>query len=378
VDLDKWSNAIARRRLGAAVVLLASLGLAVAWVATAQPLAVAWGATAQPLAGAWVATAKPVAGAWVATAQPLVPLPAVEAAEAARAARAERSAPAAQTADALKVMSFNIRYGTARDGDNAWPLRRGAVIEVIEAFGAEVLGLQEALHFQIEELVAAMPRYERIGVGRDDGIEAGEYAAILIDRSRLEVLAQGTFWFSDTPGVPGSASWGNDIPRICTWARLRDRASGHAFHVYNVHWDHISQPSRERSAELLMRTIARQALGGEDPSASDQPEPVIVTGDFNAGETNPAFRRLLGERSEAREVVEAPERALLDTFRLLYPAAGDVGTFNGFEGVITGEKIDAILVSEEWEVVAAEIVRAAPEGRYPSDHFPVTATLQFR
>jgi len=301
-------------------------------------------------------------------------------------------------------MSFNIRYGTARDGDNAWELRRGAVIEVIEAFGAEVLGLQEALHFQLEELVAAMPRYERIGVGRDDGVEAGEYAAILIDRSRLEVLAQGTFWFSDTPAAPGSTSWGNDIPRICTWARLRDRASGRAFHVYNVHWDHISQPSRERSAGLLMRTIAERTAGGEEPSAgdrrvagggadlageqrpdggedraaSDRPDPVIVTGDFNAGETNPAFRRLLGERSEAREVLEAPERALLDTFRLLHPAARDVGTFNGFEGVTTGEKIDAILVSEEWEVVAAEIVRAAPEGRYPSDHFPVTATLRFR
>jgi endonuclease/exonuclease/phosphatase family metal-dependent hydrolase len=283
-----------------------------------------------------------------------------------------------QTADALKVMSFNIRYGTARDGDNAWELRRGAVVEVIEAFGAEVLGLQEALNFQLEELGAALPRYERIGVGRDDGIEAGEYAAILVDRSRLEVLAQGTFWFSDTPAVPGSTSWGNDIPRICTWARLRDRASGRAFQVYNVHWDHISQPSRERSAELLMRTIARQVLSGEDPSASDQPEPVIVTGDFNAGEANPAFRRLLGVRSEAREVLEAPERALLDTFRLLHPAARDVGTFNGFEGDTSGEKIDAILVSEEWEVVAAEIVRATPEGRHPSDHFPVTATLRFR
>jgi endonuclease/exonuclease/phosphatase family metal-dependent hydrolase len=367
VDLDKRSNAIARRRLTAAVVLLASLALAGAWVTTAQPLA-----------GAWVATAQPLAGAWGATAQPHVPLPAVEAAEAGRAARTERTAPAAQAANALKVMSFNIRYGTARDGDNAWELRRGAVVEVIEAFGAEVLGLQEALHFQLEELAAAMPRYERIGVGRDDGIEAGEYAAILIDRSRLEVLAQGTFWFSDTPDVPGSTSWGNDIPRICTWARLRDRASGRAFQVYNVHWDHISQPSRERSAELLMRTIARQVLSGEDPSASDQPEPVIVTGDFNAGEANPAFRRLLGVRSEAREVLEAPERALLDTFRLLHPAARDVGTFNGFEGVTTGEKIDAILVSEEWEVVVAEIVRAAPEGRHPSDHFPVTATLQFR
>ncbi len=300
-------------------------------------------------------------GTGVVPAHPEVPPPAV--------------LPAPQAADSLKVMSFNIRYGTARDGDNAWELRRDVLIETIDAFGAEVLGVQEALHFQLEELVAAMPRYQRIGVGRTDGVEAGEYAAILIDRSRLEVLEQGTFWFSDTPEVPGSTSWGNDITRICTWARLRDRASGRSFYVYNVHWDHRSQPSRERSGELLMQTIARRA-SGEDP--------VLVTGDFNAGETNAAFQRLL----QAPESAEAPESAgaaeasgetpLFDTFRAMHPAAREVGTFNGFEGTTTGEKIDAVLASEEWEILAAEIVRDRRQGRYPSDHFPVTAKVTLR
>ena len=265
----------------------------------------------------------------------------------------------AQAADDLKVMSFNIRYGTARDGDNAWDLRRSALIEAIDAFRPDVLGVQEALHFQLEELVEAMPRYQRIGVGRTDGVEAGEYAAILVDRSRLEVLDQGTFWFSDTPEVPGSTSWGNDITRICTWSRLRDRTSGRSFYVYNVHWDHRSQPSRERSAELLIQTIARRASGAD---------PVLVTGDFNAGEANPAFRQLL----------EAPEVALFDTIRSLYPVAQEVGTFNGFEGTTSGEKIDAVLASEDWEIVAADIDRTPRQGRYPSDHFPVTAMLRLR
>ena len=280
-------------------------------------------------------------GAWVASAEP------------------PTASPAPQAADSLNVMSFNIRYGTARDGDNAWELRRSALIEAIEAFRPDVLGVQEALHFQLDELVAAMPRYQRIGVGRTDGVEAGEYAAILIDRSRLEVLEEGTFWFSDTPGVPGSTSWGNDITRICTWVRLRDRASGRSFYVYNVHWDHRSQPSRERSAELLIQTIARRAPGAE---------PVLVTGDFNAGETNRAFQHLLG----------APEAALFDTFRLLHPTARGVGTFNGFEGTTSGEKIDAVLASQDWEILAAEIVRSVRQGRYPSDHFPVTAILTLR
>lgn len=263
---------------------------------------------------------------------------------------------AAQAGDTLKVMSFNIRYGTARDGENAWELRRGAVIEVIETFRPEVLGLQEALRFQLNELGAEMPRYLEIGVGRSDGVEAGEYAAILVDRSRLEVLEQGTFWFSDTPDVPGSKSWGNDITRICTWARLRNRTSGRSFYVYNLHWDHRSQPSRERSAELLIERIVQRAVG-EDP--------VLVTGDFNAGESNPAFRYLV----EPREV------GLFDTFRALHPEAQGVGTFNGFEGTTSGEKIDAVLASAEWQVLASEIIRAAPQGRYPSDRFPVVATV---
>jgi len=280
-------------------------------------------------------------GAWVASAEP------------------PTASPAPQAADSLNVMSFNIRYGTARDGDNAWELRRSALIEAIEAFRPDVLGVQEALHFQLDELVVAMPRYQRIGMGRTDGVEAGEYAAILIDRSRLEVLEESTFWFSDTPSVPGSTSWGNDITRICTWARLRDRASGRSFYAYNVHWDHRSQPSRERSGALLLQTIIGRGFS-EDP--------VLVTGDFNAGETNPAFRQLL----------ESPEALLVDTFRLIHPMVGEVGTFNGFEGTTSGEKIDAVLASGGWEVVAAQIDRAARQGRYPSDHFPVTATLTLR
>jgi endonuclease/exonuclease/phosphatase family metal-dependent hydrolase len=256
-------------------------------------------------------------------------------------------------------MSFNIRYGTAADGDNAWEHRRDAVIEVIDAFRVDVLGVQEALHFQLVELAAALPRYQRIGVGRADGAEAGEYAAILVDRTRLEVLEQGTFWFSDTPEAPGSASWGNDIPRICTWARLRDREANRTFYVYNVHWDHQSQPSRERSAALLAETIGARA-------AAD--DPVLVTGDFNAGEANPAFRYLL----------EAPGLGLFDTFREVHPDASEVGTFNGFEGTTTGEKIDAVLASVHWQVVGAGIIRSARQGRYPSDHFPVMATLVLR
>jgi endonuclease/exonuclease/phosphatase family metal-dependent hydrolase len=258
----------------------------------------------------------------------------------------------------LSVMSFNLRYGTANDGANSWKYRRGLVFDVIREESPDVLGTQEALRFQLDELGAAFPEYTEIGVGRDDGKSNGEYSAILYRESRFELVEQGTFWFSDTPGAAGSMGWGANLPRICTWARLVERGSRRAFYVYNLHFDHQSQESRERSAELLAQRILERG----------HPDPVIVTGDFNADEDNAAIRYLTGE------VEPAPR--LRDSFRVLYPDATDVGTFNGFAGTSTRGKIDHVLVSAAWEVESAAIVRFAREGRYPSDHFPVTATLR--
>lgn len=256
----------------------------------------------------------------------------------------------------LRVMTFNIRYGTADDGANAWPGRRTLVGDVITAFGPSVLGVQEALAFQLEELDALLPGYGRVGVGRDDGMEAGEFSAIFYDRARLEVVSEGTFWFSESPSEPGSTAWGATIPRICSWARFRERASGRTFFVYNNHWDHQAQESRERSAALLLDRIGARVPAGD---------PVIVTGDFNAGEDNPAFRLLVGDADRLR-----------DTFRLLHASDTVVGTFNGFEGTADGPKIDAILASPEWAVLSSAIDRTEVAGRYPSDHFPVTAVLR--
>lgn len=266
-------------------------------------------------------------------------------------------------AHALDVMTFNIRYGTAEDGGDAWPLRRELLLDVIRAHKPHVLGVQEALRFQLDDVQRPFTDYGEVGVGRDDGGEAGEYSAILYDTSRLEVLEQGTFWFSATPQVPGSVSWGNRITRIATWARFRDLASGAAFYVYNMHWDHESQASRDSSAVLVLHHLAERPVA----------DPVIVMGDFNAGETNSAFRALLAGDS----LVAAAPR-LLDTFRAIHPSATDVGTFHEFIGGVEGEKIDGVLVSHDWRVLDASIVRTARDGRYPSDHYPVTARVILR
>jgi endonuclease/exonuclease/phosphatase family metal-dependent hydrolase len=273
-------------------------------------------------------------------------------------AQRQLSSPAAVSSE-VRVMSFNIRYGTANDGENVWPNRRAQVGHVISEFRPTVLGVQEALAFQVRELESMLPGYGRVGIGRDDGVEAGEFSAILYDASRLEVIAEGTFWFSESPGEPGTTAWGATIPRICTWARFRDLSNGRTFFVYNNHWDHQAQESRERSAALLLERIAAR-----DPAG----DPVIVTGDFNAGEDNAAFERLVRDG-----VVR-----LSDTYRTLHPSVTVTGTFNGFEGTSDGPKIDAVLATRDWLVVSSAIDRANSNGRYPSDHFPVTAVLRLR
>jgi len=265
--------------------------------------------------------------------------------------------------ESLNVMTFNIRYGTANDGPNHWTNRREFLMDVIRKEDSDVIGLQEALDAQIREIVAAIPAYAVVGVGRDDGKTRGEYAAILFRRDRLHVSDTGTFWFSDTPSVVASRSWGNTITRICTWARFVDR-DGRAFWHFNVHLDHISQPSRERSTVLLAQRIAERRTPDE---------PVVVTGDFNVGEDNPAIATLLGPREGG-----APP-LMLDTFRVRYPDEKVVGTFSGFKfGVIEGPKIDYILVQPGTEVLAAEIIRTSRDDKYPSDHFPVTARVRLK
>jgi len=254
----------------------------------------------------------------------------------------------------LSIMSFNIRYGTADDGENRWERRRGQLFDLLKASDPDVIGLQEALHFQIDEILAAVPGYRMVGVGRTDGGQDGEYAAILYRASRLTVRRTGTFWLSDTPDVVRSNTWGAALERICTWAIFDDNR-GTPFYAFNLHLDHVSQPAREKSVTLLLDRV-----GARQPAL-----PVVVLGDFNAGEANPATQAML--------------RTFRDSFRMRHPDAKDVGTGNQFKlGTASGEKIDYIFVEPATEVLGADIVRTSVDGRYPSDHFPVVAQIRFR
>ena len=255
------------------------------------------------------------------------------------------------SASKLKVMTFNIRYGTADDGDNKWENRKDIFFDVLKNQKADIIGLQEALKFQLDEIKARFPEYEQLGVGREDGKTKGEYSAILYLKKKFKADSTGYFWFSDTPEVPDSRSWGNNVTRICTWVLLKDISTGKSFYYYNLHIDHESQNSREKSAGLLLKRI-------------DGKKNVIITGDFNAGENNRAVKEII-------------EGGFEDSFRVLHPNEKDVNTYHAFKGTLTGDKIDYIFIRGTFKVNKAEIIRYNKEGKYPSDHFPVTAVLGY-
>ncbi len=258
----------------------------------------------------------------------------------------------------LTVMTFNIRYGTANDGENAWPKRAELVYKMIETHSPDIVGMQEALRFQIDQIKEALPQYAETGVGRNDGLSKGEYSVILFRSDRLSLAEHGTFWFSDTPERPGSTNWGNSIPRICTWARFIDRKTSRSFYVFNIHLDHQSQPSRVRSVELLVRRIAERG---------HKNDPVIITGDFNAAEDNPAVLFLKGDSPHSGDQPDGlpPRLAFVDSYRIVHPDAVDVGTFNGFKGRRSGGKIDYVLIDPSLDVLDAAILRDNADGRSP-------------
>jgi endonuclease/exonuclease/phosphatase family metal-dependent hydrolase len=258
----------------------------------------------------------------------------------------------------LRVMSFNIRYGTAPDGDNGWPKRQEMVVRTIADFGPDLLGVQEALDFQIDYLLENLKGYETLGVGRDDGKREGEFSSVFYKAQRFEKLDGETFWLSEAPEKPGSKSWDSSLPRVVTWVKLKEKESGAEMHFFNTHFDHRGREARRRGAELLRKRI--EALG--------EKARVIVSGDFNCAAEDGPHGVLLGKNDAAPK--------LLDSFRERHPERGpDEATFHGFSGRKRGVRIDWILHTTDWKTKQAAIDRREFEGRYPSDHFPVTAVL---
>ncbi|WP_406698060.1 endonuclease/exonuclease/phosphatase family protein [Singulisphaera sp. Ch08] len=264
--------------------------------------------------------------------------------------------------DSVRVMSYNIRYATASDGKNVWDNRKDFLAETIKEFNPDLLGTQETLARQRDDLTARLDGYEVLAAGRDDGREKGEMMALFYRKDRFEKLAGGHFWLSETPDVVGSKGWDTSLPRMATWVKLRDKTNPAASPIafFNTHFDHRGPKARLESARLLRKKIGELGEGCR----------VVVTGDFNSGEGSGPYKALF----EAAE----PARTVLDTFRVIHPTkAENEGTITGFRaGATSGPRIDWIGSSTDWEVKEAAIVHAARDGSTPSDHHAVTAVLR--
>jgi endonuclease/exonuclease/phosphatase family metal-dependent hydrolase len=280
---------------------------------------------------------------------------------AATSSGAATSAPVAAPASPLRVMSFNIRYDNPGDGVNAWPNRRDRVAGLVRFHGADVVGVQEAEAHMLRELDARLPGFSRVGVGREDGREGGEFSAILYRADRLEMLASGTFWLSPTPEVPGSKGWDAAIERIATWARFRDRATGCTFVHLNTHFDHIGERAREESARLVRRRLSSLAAG----------LPVVLTGDLNVPPTSAAYRAF------TRDTIAGAIAPLADAFETTRtPHYGPTATWTEFKAIEPGQRIDYVLVSPGVAVQAHGILSDRWDDRFPSDHLPVLAVVR--
>lgn len=295
---------------------------------------------------------------------------------------------AAPPTDKVAVLSFNVRMSLApeKDGENAWPLRKGFLIEVMrtppEDYGGamyDFIGTQEAVIHpdpalnQVKFIIENMPEYASIYLSREKTPERGEAMLLLYrkDRWKIDPNDQGTFWLSDTPDEPGSNTWKAGCPRVCTYGLFHElkggKATGKKLYVYNTHYDHRSDLARQNSSVQMIQRFADR---------SEKTVPLVFMGDFNSREDSPQILYLQGKKVKLGDKEHEPPLALLDTFRAVRPEATDVGTYNSFKKPGTG-KIDYIFTSEGLKPSASTIIRTQRDGKYPSDHFPLDALLEF-
>ncbi|MCX6306527.1 MAG: endonuclease/exonuclease/phosphatase family protein [Bacteroidetes bacterium] len=256
----------------------------------------------------------------------------------------------------MEILTYNIRYDNPGDGINSWLNRRAWLCEQVNRVHPDILCIQEGLISQIIYLDSTFSDYHHIGAGREDGKKKGEFSAIYYNAKRIRVLKQATFWLSATPGKV-SVGWDAALERICTYGLFQNLATGRKFLVFNTHFDHIGVEARKNSAKLILQKIK---------TVNPPDYPVILTGDFNAGPESEPILLISGVLLDSK----IADKSM---------SMGPDGTFNGFdpEKPVT-ERIDFIFTSKKGiAVLNYGVIRESKDGRFASDHFPVTTEIKF-
>ena len=252
------------------------------------------------------------------------------------------------------LISYNIKYDNRQEGENSWSGRKDELIQLLDDYNPDIFGIQEGLAHQVKEIQKALGPMSYVGVGRDDGHEKGEYCALFYDTTRYQVMNSSTFWLSETPDTI-SVGWDAALERICTMALFEDRSSSQRLWVLNTHFDHVGKDARVQSARLISSRVKELQKDGY---------PVILMGDLNA---KPGERpiTILGEvmndaLSISRKPLEGPE-----------------GTYNGFQDVISSNRIDYFFASTIAIESYEHVDRLLKDGGQISDHQAVVIKAKF-
>ena len=259
-------------------------------------------------------------------------------------------------AQKITIGTFNIRYDNPRDTGNLWVDRAPIVSNLIRFHDFDVLGIQEGLKNQVDDISTALPEYARYGKGRDDGIDAGEHSAIFYKKDRFTLLKSGDFWLSETPDKPGKGWDATCCNRICSWVYLQDKVTKKRFYTFNVHFDHQGVVARRESGKLMLTKI--KEIAGQAP--------VLLTGDLNGGRESEWYQTL------------ATSGLLTDVFtKVKFPYANN-SSMNGFRTPRGRTVIDHIFMTKQFTASRWGILTDSYFGKYPSDHFPVLAVVELQ
>ncbi len=252
----------------------------------------------------------------------------------------------------LKVMSYNILCYGPEEMD--WTLRHPMVTELIKNYKPDSFGVQEAHYDWMKTLFASLTEYAYVGVGREDGKNEGEFSAVFYLKDKFELVDSGTFWLSETPDVPGSKGWDGACRRVCSWAKLKEKESGETYVHMNTHLDHRGPEARTKGLQMVL-DCAEEFNG-----------PVVLTGDFNFDEGCDLYKQMTsGKLVDSKHATE-------DTMSHY--------TYNGFYPTFNKEDhtgiIDFVNVTKDIKVEKYRVLTDTPDGKFPSDHFPVVAEIE--
>ena len=253
------------------------------------------------------------------------------------------------------IMTYNVRYSNEIDGIYSWDNRKKLLVDTIQKQNPDILSLQEAKPDQLEYIDAALSGYQRVGEGRMKNGSPDEHCSIYFKDESYALIESRTIWFSETPHVPGSKSWGTTQPRIYTYAFLKDKKSATQFGIINTHLEHKGHEARLKSTGILLNKAKSLSY-----------MPVVVTGDFNLQEDYPGYKAMTndGYLRDARYIsAKKPEGPSIST--------------NGFGEFGQKTAIDYVFVNHGFKVISHKTIENDPDNIYPSDHYPIVCEIEW-